>query len=98
MPAEYDILISFAPISNKDGTMETTRNGGIQVKAYLEPATSLSDWNGKVHQFKNILRQGEVDIFPQVYVGPTIDPDQEVEIITNTTIVPDSNSTTNGQN
>jgi hypothetical protein len=35
VPANWEIMIAFAPESNDDGTVETAQNGFIKVRAFL---------------------------------------------------------------
>lgn len=63
MPSEADIMISFAPLSNYDGSFETSSSGKIKVSAELKTITQ-ADWNGLIDKFINILRLFEKNIFP----------------------------------
>lgn len=64
VPANWDVLIAFAPESNNDGRVETSNGGYLLVRAYLKPKITIEDWNQKLMEFLNLLRIGEIDIFP----------------------------------
>jgi hypothetical protein len=51
-------------VSNNDGSIETG-HGSIKVKTYMKPKIELSDFTGLLGKFINILRLGELNIFPE---------------------------------
>lgn len=56
-------MIAFAPVTNKDGSLENSRDGYLQVRAYLQRKITKKDWNGILTKFINLLRINEIDIF-----------------------------------
>jgi len=43
IPTDYDVLISFAPVSNNNGIEKTSINGGVSLRAELVDKVKLTD-------------------------------------------------------
>jgi len=75
VPAEYDILVSFAPAATDDD--RTQIGGNFKITAFVKEQIELSDW--KEGHFVNVLRPGEIDFFPQPEVIIEEEPEPEEE-------------------
>ena len=81
IPTDYDVLVSFAPVANIDGSERTSINGGVSLRVELVDKVKLSDRTldmAMYGQFVNVLRPGEIDIYPEV-----IRPKNDAKIIQN---------------
>lgn len=74
IPAEYDVLISFAPVSAKSG--KTTNTGSITLNAFLAHI-QLNDYLPYMTSFLNVLRPGENDIFKLNNIPKILAPGEE---------------------
>lgn len=96
IPTDYDVLISFAPVSNNNGIEKTSINGGVSLRAELVDKVKLTDRTQEMAMyttFVNVLRPGEIDIFPVIDRNDLQDGKYNPTPETETDIAPESNNT-----
>lgn len=59
LPAEQDVLITFAPFSNNDGSSKVNKGGRFAVKATYKVDVKKEEKQDK--NTENVLRPGETD-------------------------------------